>query len=334
MTVLSQQPERENSDNSCVRICVGVATRNRKIMLRSLFASFRDMHLKSGMEVIFAVVENNAVKTLSEDVAEFRNSAIVHYELETRLGIPFARNRVLDISQRENCNFTAFVDDDETVDPLWLFALYDEIAKNSLDIVGGEVRLHPIGRGANIFQKLIWQGVEWRYKRIARRSIIRHRNGTDAKVVLTTNNWLMRNNVLCRFNLRFDEFLGQSGGSDTKFFKSARNQGAKSGWTEKALVFETVPLSRLSVGYQYQRGHDQAIATFRYKYPKATLGMVPFSVVYVAVKITTALAMLFLTLFTQGRSFTTSIRAFGLASGRIHALLGKTSSHYLTVHGE
>jgi hypothetical protein len=315
------------------RICVGVVTRNRKQMFRELLESFKKMRLPADTDVIFAVVENDKVRSLTDEISDFGSSAKIFYELEEKLGIPFARNRVLEISLREGCDFTSFVDDDETVDPLWLCSLFDEMSHRDLDLIGGEVQLHPVDSRANFLQKLVWRGLDWRYKRIARRSLNHHSSVSINKVVITTNNWLIRNSFLRRTGLFFNESIGQSGGSDTMFFKFARSQGIKSGWSPKAIVFETVPLSRLSVRYQYRRGRDQAIASFRYKYPKATLGMIPLSLGFAIAKSLTSLLLVILALFTNGRTFTASVRAFGLASGRIQALLGRKSSHYWMIHG-
>lgn len=100
------------------RICVGIVTRNRTQMFRKLIVSFQNMRWPADTDVIFAVVEYNNVKSLTEEVSDLGPSTTDFYELEEQLGIPFARNLVLDVSLREACDFTTFVDDDETVDPL------------------------------------------------------------------------------------------------------------------------------------------------------------------------------------------------------------------------
>ena len=53
--------------------------------------------------------------------------------------------------------------------------------------------------------------------------------------------------------LRFDLALGKSGGEDTLFFGSAHKAGARIGYAPEALVRESVPASRMSLGWLGRR---------------------------------------------------------------------------------
>lgn len=315
-----------------MRICVGVITRNRRQMLGELLRSFTEMRAPEGCSVLFALVENDAQKSL-EDLLPILDGRDVIYEIEPRPGIPVARNKVLEISLRENCDYTAFVDDDETVDPGWLVNLFSDLTTRSLDLVGGPVRLQPVGAGASLHNRMIWKGLVTRNARIERRAAARRASGEDGRVTVVTSNWLIDNRFLRETGITFDEALGMSGGSDTAFFKRARTLEAKTGWAPEALVFEEMPLSRLTTGYQYRRGRDQSIASFHNKYKSRSAGAAVRAAVFCLFRVLGGVLYLVAVPFTGGRTLTLSARSFGTAVGRLQALTGRKSSHYKTVHG-
>ena len=110
-------------------ICVGTITRNRPLMLKNLFESYARMQVPAGTSIRFVVVENNDQPTLSDVVETFRKrlpQSTVQYEVEPRLGIAFARNRVLDCALDAGDDLLTFADDDETVEPDWLVQLLAE----------------------------------------------------------------------------------------------------------------------------------------------------------------------------------------------------------------
>lgn len=290
------------------------------------------MSVPSGVTLFFAIVENNDRKSMEDVVAPFSEQQVTQYEIEPNLGIPFARNHVLDISLREECDFTTFVDDDETVDKMWLVELYAELTNRNLDLVGGPVRLHPTDKNATWMQKIVWKGLVRRNNRVEKAAKIKHNAGTDEAVTVITSNWMVRNNFLKKSNLRFREDLGFSGGSDVAFFKNARELRANTGWAPKALVCETQPASRLKLRYQYKRGRDQSISSFRLKYPKLSLPILLKSLAFILAKTLAATLLLLFLPFSGGATLTAAIRSYGFAIGRICALCGKRSMRYATVH--
>ena len=152
-------------------------------------------------------------------------------------------------------------------------------------------------------------------------------------MTIVTNNWLIRNSFLRRSNLRFDESLGVSGGSDVKFYREACRHGAKTGWAPKAIVKEKTSAERLSISYQYRRGRDQAISSYRIKNKKVTLRVVLNSISFSFVKLVSAIVLWILVLPTLGKTLTDGIRSFGFAIGQIKALLGYKSTQYKSVQG-
>jgi glycosyltransferase involved in cell wall biosynthesis len=127
-------------------ICVGTITRHRPLMLQNLLRSYTQMDVPEGVRLHFIIVENNDWLTLQDIVEAFRGQMPqwpVQYSLEPRLGIAFARNRVLDCAIDAGIDLLTFADDDETVRPDWLIQLLAERDAFDLDIVGSPVRLAP-----------------------------------------------------------------------------------------------------------------------------------------------------------------------------------------------
>ena len=316
-----------------MRICIGIITRNRPQMLRELLESFAEMYLPEETAIDYAIVENANSKSLGRIIAAALPTANVYYENETQRGIPFARNRVVEISLRNGYDLTAFVDDDEKVDPHWLEQIVLELQTRDLDLVGGPIEIQELNYPITIMQRIIWHNLSCRFKRVARRAEKHHRKGKDYKVTIVTGNWIIKNTFLIRTGLRFDESLGVSGGSDVKFYKEARRHGARTGWAPKAIVKEKTPPERLSICYQYCRGRDQAISSYRLRNKKITaLGLLN-SITFSFVKLVSAIVLWILILPTLGKTLTDGTRSFGFAIGRIKALLGYKSTQYKSVQG-
>ena len=138
-------------------------------MFVKLLDSLLNMSGISSYEITFAIVENNRHATLSQIVGGFQRETprtTTVYEVEERIGIPIARNRILRIAKQAKTDLVAFIDDDETVDRRWLHNLVTEMLDRDRDLVGGPVRLHPVEPGASAAQRAIWRGLVRRNQRI------------------------------------------------------------------------------------------------------------------------------------------------------------------------
>jgi succinoglycan biosynthesis protein ExoM len=320
--------------NALPKIAVGVCTRGRPDGLAALLDSCTRLRFPEGFRPVFVIVENDAAKSLQTLIGDFAGrvgAAEVVYEIEPRLGIPFARNRVLDLVLERNCELLAFVDDDEVVDTEWLRGLHGELQARDLQLVGGPVRILPAPAGAGWVERAIWRGLVTRYAGLEAAALRRHENGTDQRVSIVTSSWLAKLEFIRDQGLRFDEGLGFSGGSDTRFFRQFGACKGRSGWAPKAIVRETWPLSRLRPGYQYRRGRDQAISHFHNRHAAVTPGVAVQSFFFVAGKLLAAAVLIPLAVLDGGRSSVRALRALGFAVGRTRALCGGKSRHYVKV---
>ena len=304
-------------------------------MLALLLDSFSKMHLPPDCEVSFTIVENGAQLASKETVFNFRTKVAplsVNYETQPVMGIPFARNKVLDIALREEGDFLTFVDDDETVDIDWLCNLVEVQQTRDLDIIGGPVRLTPV-QSEQALCRMIHRGLILRNTRIEHRATRRIQANTDQNLPIITSNWMVRLDFVRKTGVRFDESLGFSGGSDVLFYNDSKKHGAKTGWAPKAIVYEEMPVERLTPAYQFSRTRDQGIASFHRKYKDNNTKTCISSACFILAKLASIPYLLVLALFNKGASLTQASRAAGYAYGRYLALTGARSKHYEKIHG-
>lgn len=162
---------------------------------------------------------------------------------EPRRGITYARNRGL-LAASPDADFLAFIDDDEVPATSWLEALLRARELHAADVVTGPVvpRLDP--------------GVPaW----VVRGRFFGPRSHPDGQRlgVAFTNNTLMRAAIPRELGRAFDHRFALTGGEDTDFFMSVARAGYRIVWAADALVYETVPASRASVGWILRRGYRE-----------------------------------------------------------------------------
>jgi succinoglycan biosynthesis protein ExoM len=176
--------------------------------------------------------------------------------------------------------------------------------------------------------RAMFRGLEGRRRQLARKARKRIEEGSEDKIMIATNNWLLDLRWARRTGLRFDEGLRYTGGSDSVFFWTARRMGIKSGWCERAVVYETVPAERLTYGYQCGRAIDQAINAQRRRYPKLGARALARIVASAGWKLVMGSLALLAAPVTGGRTLLASARWIGGGLGRIRAVLGGRSDLY------
>lgn len=317
-----------------IKICIGVPTRDRPELLKNLLHSLSELSTEPQIETIVAIVENGPLRTLDSIITDFSNrcrAVSVVYDLEPRLGIAVARNRLMQIAIQQASDYLVFVDDDEVVDKNWLVQLVKTAIDNRLDLTGGPVRLLGPPADASPWQETVWASLARRSQRVEDRARNRSGSGQINKTVIVTNNWLGRLKFLEANNLRFDEQLGFSGGEDTKLYHAAVAQGARTGWASGAVVHEQLGVKRLSFRYQFIRARDQKIASFRTKYDKVRATNVVKAVAFIIYRSITGLALT-VACIVRPHAFVADVaRSFGSATGCILALIGRSSEHYRNI---
>lgn len=307
-------------------VAVAILTYRRRDMLDTALARCEAALRAADIHAILLVIDNDAGETARPVVERCKDRfGEIHYHCEPRRGIPVARNRALDEALTLGADALCFIDDDEYPDPEWLARLVACWRETGADLVGGPVEVARPVAGAGFAQRVINASLAARMRRknlkTARAAA---RNG---RYTIITNNWLCDLAWQKRAQIRFDETLLISGGSDTAFYRAARKAGCKTAWCPKALVRETVPLERLTFQYQFRRAADQSITRFRLKNPEVTPKIAILTSAAAALRFLLGVALLIVPVFGAASPMM-AIRSLGWSAGRFHALRGKKSELY------
>lgn len=328
---------REPPAKAMTRVYIGIASRDRPKMVSELLDSIGRLETKANLELEIILVENGNGEVLRQVVERFASSfpdIRIYHLVEPRLGIVFARNAALEFAADSDFDGMAFVDDDEVVTPRWICELLAEQQLGRYDIVGGPIRAFPDARPLTFWNRIVWKGLASRVQQVEQTCADRKANGLEAKIVLSTNNWLLSLPFVRKENLRFDGRYNFTGGEDTRFLRDAWRLGAKTGWAPKAVVLEQIVRERLSPCYQIKRARDHALVSLYDKSDHRPTSKWFRASVSAVFKLLSGLVLLLLAPFTGGATFFNALRALGEAAGRAQGLLGIKSKHYRLTLGK
>ncbi|MBS8262151.1 glycosyltransferase [Roseibium polysiphoniae] len=214
------------------RIGIMICTARRPQMLENCLRSLTSQEVPDSWQVEICVVENDQEPRSQERVEAIAAATHfpIHYALEERRGIPFARNRTLHEAIERKYDWVALIDDDEIALPGWLEAHMRSAQEHRADVSYGAVTKN--------FEK---QPPDWWYPEIP--------SSNPAGMVLpraSTNNVLFSAKLIqppaeLHFNPAF-----LYGYEDLDFFEAATAKGFKIVWSPDAVVEEYVPASRVA----------------------------------------------------------------------------------------
>jgi succinoglycan biosynthesis protein ExoM len=254
-----------------MRIAVCIITYRRGESLgRALEAVGAQVFDGAAPEVRVVVVDNDGARSGEKvcDAARASMSWPLDYAVEERPGIPFARNRCIEIA-RAGADWIAFVDDDEEPGTGWLAELVRVQRAYEADVVTGPVLPRFAG------EVPAWAVKGGLFERL------RFPTGTRRDRAFT-GNVMFRAEVFDRVRPHFDERLAMSGGSDTHFSRRVYEAGYRIVWADDAGVPETVPASRVAARWVFRRAYrigttNGFIARDLRSWPAAVAAVVPFA---------------------------------------------------------
>ena len=133
-------------------ISVLICTRKKNLNLMRCLNSIK--YFTSKFKINLILIENNFQKTITKhdfDKLNFNKNVNIYYDLEKKIGIPFARNRALSILKKTNCEFVCFFDDDCEVSKNWLASMIKIQKISNVDIITGP----QISKSKNFFIKVL-----------------------------------------------------------------------------------------------------------------------------------------------------------------------------------
>jgi GT2 family glycosyltransferase len=198
------------------------------------------------------IVDNDPDGSASKIIKSFKKSFQypVYYFIESKKGIAYARQRVLDEANTLGFNTLAFFDDDAVPDHNWLINLYSFYIKNHCIVATGP-QMQVLEKDA-----LSWVKKGGFFTRQKPR-----KEGKSLKGA-ATNNVIFSLDFVREHKLSFDLRFNSIGGEDTDFFWQFYRLGAKILWTNTAIVREVVPNSRANFKWLFNR--SVAIGTRKY----------------------------------------------------------------------
>ena len=203
------------------------------VLLPQLVAQAGSVASDAVVEIV--VVDNDPDGGAREAVEQFaalhRGGASVVYLHEPEPGISAGRNRALAAASASD--LLVFIDDDERPTEDWLQLMLATYLRSRPAAVVGRVvsefdgALDPWIQAGGFFD---------------RRSVP---TGTIVSVA-ATNNLLLDMAVVRALDLSFDPAFGITGGGDTMFTRQLVASGAVMVWCDEAVVFDSVPASRMT----------------------------------------------------------------------------------------
>lgn len=318
MPVSGSQPSGERVPDRRVSVCV--ATCGRPFGLGNLLGALEVLEIPAGVMLQVVVIDNDPggpAKAVCDEVVE-RHAYPLRYVVEKNRGIPFARNAALAVALSDS-DFVAFIDDDEAPEPDWLAELLRVQDFYKADVVTGPCLPHYAEPPPH------WIVEGEFYERP------RYPTGTLCHVAFT-GNALVRSVVFESFDRHFDDAMALSGGEDEEFFTRVVAAGFRIVWADNAIVHESVPASRLTVGWILQRGFrvGTSSAWVQLRHHSNTRLRLLAHGVYCMVKG----AGLALSLPMRGRAVAVEgLRLFSYGLGRIAGSSGYLHPEYQVVHG-
>ena len=232
------------SETRSARVAVCVATYKRPHQLNQLLGTVSQLRFDSGRTVdLCVIVVDNDPSASAHGIVQALESHFpfpIRYQVERERGISFARNRA--VSLASDCEYVAFVDDDEVVDPHWLNSLLACGEAFEADVVAGPV--------LSAFEHTPPSWV------IAGCFFDTARHATGTRLPFThAGNVLVRMDVLQTVAGPFDPRFALTGGEDTLLFMQLVSAGARLVWCDTALVTELVPPLRTTVRWILRRAY-------------------------------------------------------------------------------
>ena len=301
-------------------ILIAVCTRRRPQMLTRCLDSLMALVPPENAGITILVVENDVQAGMDKLVNDFsdRSPFQLQYRLETRQGIPFARNCVLDAALAGGLDYLAFLDDDEWVEPDWLEKLHGySMEKGGQAVIHG----HVVSEFPEAAPKHLVPLMQRKEKPTGTR--------LDS---CATNNVILPLAMVREFNLRFDERNPFAGGEDVLFFFTAHQQGVEIFECREAVVHEEIPLNRMKLGWLAKRKYWMGIGQLKRDLQRGEKAWFILPKALCSLVLRIPLVLLFSALPNRGL-FAKHWLKLCKNAGTIGGLLGRESEAYRTVDG-
>ena len=162
-----------------------VCAREKSIFFDRFLKSINNLKLNK-KKIKLVIVENSKKKTLYNKIRQkLKKDISFIYELEKKIGIPYARNKAIRISKRFNTKYICFFDDDCEINKNWLIEIEKFKKKFKTDIITGP----QIPKVKNLFSLLLMR---------------KAKNGEKLQWA-ATNNVILKREIIKKEKIKFSE---------------------------------------------------------------------------------------------------------------------------------
>jgi succinoglycan biosynthesis protein ExoM len=228
-----------------IKILIGVCTYKRPLMLQACLESFRDLELPEHYETTCVVINNDSEplpSNLTDNFKTASNKLQFSFQQCIERGIPFARNAILEIADKENYDFCLFLDDDEKPATTWV-----------MDLIAAQEKYQSAAIQGNVINE--YERTPWLTSPLLHEKKFTHEEGCAVRVVSTCNVLLHRRLFAQEFHkIRFNEEFALTGGSDKELFLRVQEVYKETcAFANAPLVYETIPKERTTASWFFQR---------------------------------------------------------------------------------
>lgn len=219
-----------------------VCTYRRPDSLRELLLALPNLEQSQNLSVV--VADNDAAgegAAVCNDLPEDYPFP-VYALIESTPGISFARNAVVSKALTLNPELLAFLDDDETPEPIWLAELKRVQREQNADAVGGPtLSVFPAGTAKQL-KSNPYYGADMGIA------------DGESCTLQAAGNFLIKADTIKQLEPEFFPVeFAHSGGEDLAFFTKLAKSGTRMHWAANAIVHEPVPENRLNPDWIKQR---------------------------------------------------------------------------------
>lgn len=239
-----------------VKVIVAVCTHQRNGPLRVLLeALVRVAQETSGRaELGVLVVDDNPDKRAQEVAVHFKDSFALglHLRWSGAQNISRARNLAIGAAS-ELGDWVAMIDDDCEPEPSWLLSFLEVIDRTGADCVTGPMHLRvPVGTAPWLSDQPFFDDLRF--------DLV---DGQPMEVAATNNSMISAQFLRSNRGLQFLPELGQIGGEDMVFYRSAAQLGLRIRFAKHAGVWGNEPVERATlrhqVRYRFWLGNSEAV---------------------------------------------------------------------------
>lgn len=217
-------------------------------MLKGLLESINNCNIDAELisfPIDIVVVDNDKDKTAEDTVLatakEMKEIFNLYYHPYPIKGLANVRNELLNKALEKQPDYIVFIDDDEFATPDWLNELVSTITIKQGDFAMGPVPASFKEEPSRFLKP--W----FRHHDIENHSQVHF---------IETGNLIMSAKFIQKHNLRFDKRFNATGAEDSYFGIEALKNGAKIYFANKAIAYENIPESRVSLDWLLKRAYS------------------------------------------------------------------------------